>query len=288
MIDSITPPMLALTSAFLGGLSSVALRYSTAEVSPILANFLRSLVGALGLLALVISYGALQASAFTILHLAIMAYIAFSGPLLAWYLYIKALSLGDVSLVHPISNTYPIVAMIAAYLLIKANIYIPDLVGGTLVIMGMRLITETRESGDGGGWKPVLLAFAVALLWGLNTVLFKVLLAEHSPLTLAFLRSSLSFVMMLPVVAVKERESCHSARHLLAAMSAGLTADVAGITTWLSSLQMGEVSTAAVLSSTSPVFSALISQHLLGEKPPSRRWIGILLTVAGVALVSLG
>lgn len=58
--------------------------------------------------------------------------------------------------------------------------------------------------------------------------------------------------------------------------------------TWIASLDLTTVSSSVVLVSTQPVFVALFSGAFLGERATARQWSGILVAVAGAAVIAWG
>jgi drug/metabolite transporter (DMT)-like permease len=57
---------------------------------------------------------------------------------------------------------------------------------------------------------------------------------------------------------------------------------------WIASLDLTTVSSSVVLVSTQPVFVALLSGALLGEAATRRQWAGIIVAVAGAAVIAWG
>ena len=58
--------------------------------------------------------------------------------------------------------------------------------------------------------------------------------------------------------------------------------------TWITSLELTTVAASVVLVATQPVWVALLSIPLLGERPSGLQWVGLLLAVAGAAYVGWG
>lgn len=58
--------------------------------------------------------------------------------------------------------------------------------------------------------------------------------------------------------------------------------------TWITSLELTTVAASVVLVATQPVWVALLSIPLLGERPSGVQWVGLLLAVAGAAYVGWG
>lgn len=58
--------------------------------------------------------------------------------------------------------------------------------------------------------------------------------------------------------------------------------------TWITSLELTTVAASVVLVATQPVWVALLSIPLLGERPHAMQWAGLLLAVAGASYVGWG
>lgn len=105
-------------------------------------------------------------------------------------------------------------------------------------------------------------------------------------LAIAFWRNAMSAGALLPIAAVTRRRE-------LAAMSAherwlGIAAGAwlaAHFATWVPSLTYTSVSSAAALGATQPIWAALIVRRR-GHHIPARGWIGIVVAVAGAALIT--
>ena len=57
---------------------------------------------------------------------------------------------------------------------------------------------------------------------------------------------------------------------------------------WIASLSLTSVSSSVALVSTQPIFVALLSATLLGERPTLRQWVGIVVAVAGAFVIAWG
>jgi drug/metabolite transporter (DMT)-like permease len=57
---------------------------------------------------------------------------------------------------------------------------------------------------------------------------------------------------------------------------------------WIASLDLTTVSSSVVLVSSQPVFVALLSGALLGERATRRQWVGIVVAVGGAAVIAWG
>ncbi len=274
----------ALSSAVASGAAAILLKHSTRGIKPILVNYIKAAAGSLTLGLIVLVFAWSELVSISLNDLILVAFIGLTGPFIAWFLYIKALSIGDISLVHPIVNTYSLSAMLFNFILLKSPIKIEHVAGALFVVIGIRLLAEKGKRGK--FLAPMLLALAVSLIWGLNTVLFKIALARSGPLVLSFLRVFFAFIFMTPAALGQLSGVSIKLKYVGSASLAGLVSDFIGVFLWLLSLKLGEVSVAATISASSPIFSAMFSWSIFGEKISRRRVLGIILTVAGICVVS--
>jgi drug/metabolite transporter (DMT)-like permease len=127
-----------------------------------------------------------------------------------------------------------------------------------------------------------------ATAWGLNWPVMKYLLVELEPLTLrtvsGFAASGAAFVI---ASRLGERVSVAPSQWLRLALYSLLN-----LTSWsglvILALQWLPASEAAIISYTTPIWTALLAWALLGERPTWMRVIGLALGFAGVGLLMGG
>jgi drug/metabolite transporter (DMT)-like permease len=109
----------------------------------------------------------------------------------------------------------------------------------------------------------------------------------YGPGELALLRF-LTASLALAVVAFVTRMRLPDVRDLPVIVLAGFV----GISVYHTALNFGEQTVAsaaaALIISSSPVFTAVLSTRFLGERLGGRGWVGVLASFCGVALISLG
>lgn len=130
---------------------------------------------------------------------------------------------------------------------------------------------------------------ALSLLWGLAFVGIKEALAELSPVTLTVLRFAIADACLVAVMA-----AARAARPRFGRRDIGRLAvlGVCGVPVYHIAINWGEertgASVAALIVATAPVMVALLSAAVLRERTTARRWLGIALAFAGVALLAAG
>ena len=136
--------------------------------------------------------------------------------------------------------------------------------------------------------RGTLVAIAIALLlWASAFAGIRAGLVSYGPGQVALLRFGTASVT-LAVYAVFKRMRLPDLRDFPSIALAGLL----GITVYHTALNFGEITVtagaAALLISSVPIFTALLSRVWLGERLTPWGWVGIVVSFAGVALISFG
>jgi drug/metabolite transporter (DMT)-like permease len=129
-------------------------------------------------------------------------------------------------------------------------------------------------------------AALVAISWAAPLIR----LTTAPPLAVAAWRLTIATALLLPVFVWDrgfERWRREVPRARAAAVLAGLALAL-HFASWITSLRLTSVAASSVLVALSPVFSWLLSRRFLGERPAPRQAAGILLAVAGAAVIALG
>jgi drug/metabolite transporter (DMT)-like permease len=126
------------------------------------------------------------------------------------------------------------------------------------------------------------LVLAVAI-WGSTYVVIKGALDEIGPLTLALARFVLALPLVLPLAARAGLEPAHLRQSRFWVFGA------TGVTVYFGLQNLGialtSAGSAALITAAIPGATAVLAWLVLGERPSGRRWAGIALSTAGVALV---
>jgi drug/metabolite transporter (DMT)-like permease len=105
-------------------------------------------------------------------------------------------------------------------------------------------------------------------------------------LAIAFWRNAMASGVLVPFTALTRRNELRamSARDVWFGLAAGALL-AAHFATWVPSLTYTSVSSATALVATQPIWAALIARRS-GHHIPTRAWVGIVVAVAGAALVT--
>jgi drug/metabolite transporter (DMT)-like permease len=129
----------------------------------------------------------------------------------------------------------------------------------------------------------------LSIIWGLAFVAIKQVVTELSPVNLALLRwlvASVPFLILLPIIG---RPRARFERRDIPRLLGVALANVAG---YHISLYYAETTLSAglsaLLTSFGPIFIAILSYFLLSEKTGKNVLFGLLLAIAGTAVLSIG
>ena len=130
-------------------------------------------------------------------------------------------------------------------------------------------------------------AFATILIWSFSYPVARVGLRHFEPFHLSGLRL-VTAALALSLITLARRVGLPERGDRLRVVIAGLV----GMTFYLAILYVGlqvvEAASAAILIALTPIFVALLSGPMIGERLTAWGWSGLLLACAGAALVILG
>jgi len=209
---------------------------------------------------------------------------AFSGPVLAWLLYILALERLPISIAHPMGNSFSLFAILLEILFWRV-MPSPAAWGGVfLILLGIALFQgEFQDDRKDVSLIGMIFALGASFFWGLGSVFFKALLGRTDIYTLLFFRSLLATLVLSPFLLRFPLRTWEG--RALAALS-GVLNDVVGMWFYLTALKQAPLYVVVPLSSLSPVLSYFWARAWLYEPFKTRRWVALLTLVAGAILLS--
>jgi len=134
--------------------------------------------------------------------------------------------------------------------------------------------------------QPYLLLSITALCWAGNSIVGRLAAGHIPPVTLSFIRWSLAFLLILPIVWKQLRQDWPAIRSRLGLM---ITLSITGIGAFNSlqywALEHTQALNTLLLQSTGPLVVAIWSLILFGIRLTLAQAIGILLSLAGVLII---
>lgn len=132
---------------------------------------------------------------------------------------------------------------------------------------------------------PAILAiFLTTLFWGISFSITKILLETMVPAQIAFFRLLLA-VMLLSIIFFITRQKIVRGGDLLRMAAGGLTGIFLYFLFENNGLRFTTAGTAALIVSIIPVLNVIAGTLFFRERHPFRRWIGVILSFAGVYMI---
>ncbi len=129
---------------------------------------------------------------------------------------------------------------------------------------------------------------ALMLIWGYNMIVVKTALDEISPLAFNAVRFGLAAFLMTLVLAWREDDLTLTSSEMKWLFLTGLIGNTVYQVFFINGINLSTAGNTAFMVATAPVWVAVLSAVLKIEIPAPKGWIGILLSVSGVALIIIG
>jgi len=277
----------ALTSAFAWAFSTVLIRLGLHNKSPISANIFRLYVVSLMYMAIFAVSGTFGIITSLSWKLILAAFVSAQfGFVIGDYFYFNALKRMGVSRTVPITSTYPLWAILWAFLFLGRRIQPQVVIGAVMVVSAIILVkkAEEREDVDPKGF---LFALVAPISWSVAIVIMDWLTKSIDVLALAGLRMMLA-ALGVSVFLPRYREEVMSItrREAIILTGAAVFGLLIGQYTFVYSVRMIGSQIAAPVSAINPIIASALAIFLLRE-PPNRRILeGLVLAVLGVVLIS--
>jgi drug/metabolite transporter (DMT)-like permease len=198
----------------------------------------------------------------------------------------RALAVGVMSVVAPISATAAVVPVIAALAAGEA-LGMPECVGMTLALLGAAL--AALEPGAEGARRRAVAGLGLAIVAALGFGAFFVgidMAADDGPLW-SVAGSRIAAVTVLVAAVLPMRRPCPLDLRSLPPLMAVGALDIAANAMFALALTLGMAATVSVLGSLYPIATVLLARAILHEHVAVRQRTGVAAALAGIALVSL-
>ena len=155
-----------------------------------------------------------------------------------------------------------------------------------LAVLGAGFLLSGGDAGtvDTGG---VLLALGAGLSYAVFAIGAKELLETDDPLAAMASIFAVAAVLLTPYAAIDDVSWLASGRGSAVALHLGLVATAAAYVLYSTGLRRIEVGEAATLTLAEPLTAALLGVVVVDETLRSSAWAGVLLLVAGLALLTI-
>jgi DME family drug/metabolite transporter len=207
-------------------------------------------------------------------------------------LYFIGLKTIGVTKTVPITYSYSILVIFLSVLILEENITSHIILGTIAIILGVWLVANKaldQPHSSNSSIIGVLASLGTTLCWGFGVVLFKIILNNNDPFVLTAGR----MVFLIPTLTVlstishirKPSRKKWTKKQLILALLSGLIALGIGDTLLYLGLYSTNINIVTPLTSTTPIFSAMIAILFLGENISKKIILGTILVTVGTMLL---
>lgn len=289
----------ALTAALSWAISAAFYKSGAQNVSPITANLIRVIPPLL-----VLATGALFLNLYAIIPFldSWQLWLIFGSSLFAFVLgdalYFVTIQNIGVSRGVPLTAIYPLFVLVFQVLFLAQPISLLMFPAALVTVAGVAILSHQLETSPDADqtrtrrtkWIGVGAAIGTALCWSISILLLSEVLQTTNLVLVAVIRLVIAFLILTPL-AVGQRyirkQAPLSQRQTLFLSIGGLFALCFGYLAFAISLQLLDTTSAALLSSLTPLFAAVIGWRSLQEQLDVKTVIGIMACVVGIILTAL-
>jgi drug/metabolite transporter (DMT)-like permease len=205
----------------------------------------------------------------------------------ALYCLYRGLAVGAISIVVPVSALCVMLPVIAGLIhgevphLIQALGMVAAVGGGVLVSLEKNTAARKKRLASG-----IVPALGAALGFGTFYVVMD-LAGAVDPLWAALVSRITFFLFLLPSVFFKRPSLKVKTSHLPAVFAIGILDAIAAFS-YTTATTKGMLSLVSVLSSLYPAVSVILAALILKERLRGSQFLGVILAIAGIALISAG
>ena len=208
---------------------------------------------------------------------------------LAMFALYRAFEFGKLSIVGPLSSSYPALTLILSFLtgerltIVRVVGIVFALAGALLVARGeASSITASSNSGKGIAWAVVAAILFGFLFWLLGT---RVIPTTGPYATVWLMRGAAALLTLALLVAKRQSLGLPDKKTAAQAAGTGLLDTGAFVLSNLS-MQMEQVSVITVLASLYGAVTVFLAAVFLRERVNTQQWLGIVAIFAGIFLIS--
>lgn len=283
----------ALGSAFFTALSSLVIRSHAMRIGVWDLNATLALFNSLFYLVMLFPSG----QAYNLWHtpgamVALTMLTGVTGLAIGGSAYIKGLEMAGVSRAFPVQmSSYALFTMILAFLLLRETFSVPMLIGVLLILLGIYLVAGERQS-DGTSAarikRGLALSLGAGLVWAFTTFILRIVLEKEPVLVVNTIRmptGAFSLVLLSLLLNGSYDPRRYGGRTLAILGATGFLVMGMSSLLFILSIAKAGMAKAAILSSTSPLFSLPMAFLLGKEKVTVRVVAGTALSVLGIVLI---
>lgn len=219
------------------------------------------------------------------------AALGFVGAI-SLFLFMKAMKIGQVAVVVPITSGFGIIIVMLAIVILKESLSLAVMSGILLVIIGTVLISfrysEFKKiKGRVLSSSGIGISLLVAVGWGIYYFFLKFVSVElGSILAAVYVESSVLFFILILVFSNRDKLKKPHGRDYLYIFLNGFFIAVASIA-YYTGITVSSISVVGAITSAAPLVSSLLAVVMLKERIELNQKIATFIIVAGLVMLSI-
>ncbi len=280
-------PLLVLGAALCWGTTGTLQALAPAGASSLSVGAVRLLVGGLALLFFAAARGLLRDVRALPLAATLLAAVAVAAYQLCFFAGVRIAGVAAGTLVA--IGSAPIFAGVLGILVLRERPGTRWAIATLLAIGGCTLLVAGGNGSSINRPEPlgVLLALGAGASYAIYTLLTKRIVAEVAPDLAAAAVFSLGALLLSPLLFVSDMRWLATPRGAGVALALGLVATAIAYRLYTRALRTVPASTAVTLALAEPLAAGLLGVFVLGERLSTAGWLGGLLIVAALLLLTI-
>jgi len=203
----------------------------------------------------------------------------------ALYLFIMSLKLIEPATVSFLSRFEVILTVLLAYMVLKETLTIIEIIGGLIALSGILILKyETNLEIS----RAATLMVLSSLFFAAAEIIIKKNIKRLGTIKFLFYRNIFMVLIMISVLIVRGHQFIiPPLKTIILIFVAALLLPVLGRATYMEALKRINISRAALISQSTPLFTALFAFIILRTYPAPIEWLGGFMIVSGVVIVKL-
>jgi drug/metabolite transporter (DMT)-like permease len=204
---------------------------------------------------------------------------------MALYLSMASLKLIEPATVSFLSRFEVIFTVVLAYMLLKEKLTFLELFGGIVALFGVFVLKYRTNIAVSHAATLMIIS---SLLFGTAEIIVKRNIRKLGTGRFLFYRNLFMIIMFCVIMIIRHQKFyVPEGKILYLIFLAALLLPVLGRATYMEALRRINISRAALITQSTPLFTALFALAILGTYPSATEWLGGGLIICGVIIVQL-
>jgi DME family drug/metabolite transporter len=279
--------ILGLIAAISWGVSAILIKLSVKDKGAVTANLIRLyIVAFLYSVIFFINNNFNEIFALSKTQLFVAFISAQLGFVIGDYFYFNALKIAGVSRTVPATSSYPLWAILWAFLFLGRGINLKVVFGALLIFSAIVLVRKTEEE-EHISLRGIIYAILAPISWSLAITTLDWLSSQISPFTLAGLRmilASIGVSLLLPSILDEIKRVTKF--EFIAIGLAGIFGLLIGQYAFVKAINLAGSQIVTPVTAVNPVISSTLAILVLKEPPNRKIIMSLALAVIGILIIS--